>query len=338
MDASLSGADMVPHFLEVLRLCKVRPDETVLLFTDPQFAHTLYGPAALGAARALGANVYLMVSQSDQAVDDKLVHAAWTSADVILGMTFLPGTHSWMYSPVHTEALNAGARVLMVQEPPDVLKRMLPTAEMRDRGMAGALRMDRAHEVRFVTGEGAELILTKNGRKGAYQCGVADVPGRWDHWPSGMVYCAPEEDSAEGTLVIKQGDVLLGSNRHAQSDVRLTFAQGRVTRIEGGPDADQLERYLRTVGDEASYRVAHAGWGTDPRADWRHVGMDSESLYGGVTIALGRNTFDSPVPYCGLGGSNVSRTHFDICLRTAEVYLDGDLVLRDGKFQVGDLV
>ncbi|MHB0857198.1 MAG: M29 family metallopeptidase [Anaerolineae bacterium] len=335
MDTALSGADMVPYFLDVLKLCQVRPQETVLVFTDPQFPHGAYSAAALGAARALGANVYLMVSGSDQNVDDKLVRAAWTSADLILGMSFLPGTHSWMYAPVHTEALAAGARVLMIQEPPEVLKRMLPTAKARRRGLAGVERMEKASTVRLVTGEGAVLTLAKQGRKSAYQCGVADVPGRWDHWPSGMVYCAPQEDSAEGTLVIKSGDVLLGSRRHAQSEVRLSFAQGRVTRFEGGPDAQQMEEYLRAVGDEASYRVAHAGWGTDPRADWRHVGMDSESLAGSVTIALGRNTFDSPVAYCGLGGSNQSRTHFDICLRTADVYLDDELVLHDGRF-VGD--
>lgn len=52
-----------------------------------------------------------------------------------------------------------------------------------------------------------------DGRKAMYQCGIADEPGRWDHWPSGLVTCAPLEDSAEGVYVVEPGDVLLPLKR-----------------------------------------------------------------------------------------------------------------------------
>ena len=32
----------------------------------------------------------------------------------------------------------------------------------------------------------------------------------WDHWPSGLVACAPLEDSAQGVYVIQPGDVIVG--------------------------------------------------------------------------------------------------------------------------------
>lgn len=332
MNPLFAAPDLVPHFEQVLRLCQVGPSETVLIFTDTQFPHYAYPPAALAAARALGATVYVMVAQSDQDVEDRLIHAAWTHADAILGMSFLPGSHSWMYADVHGAALAAGARVLMVQEPADVLKRMLPTDLIRRRGLAGARMMEQASEVHLVSQAGTDLTFRKDGRKGSYQCGIADVPGRWDHWPTGMVYCAPLEDSAQGTLVVQPGDVLLGSNRHASSEMRLCFEDGLITHIDGGPDAQQTEGYFRAAGDEGSRRIAHAGWGTDHRADWRYVGMDSESLYGSVTVGLGRNIFDSPAPHCGLGGRNRSKTHFDICLREVSVYLDGSLILDGGRF------
>jgi hypothetical protein len=76
MSALFAGADLTPHFEVVLRLACVRPQETVLVFTDPQFPHEAYAPAALAAARSLGATVYVLVSQSDQDVDDRLVRAA----------------------------------------------------------------------------------------------------------------------------------------------------------------------------------------------------------------------------------------------------------------------
>ncbi len=136
MDPILSSADLVAMFELELRLCKVKKGETVLVFTDPRFPHAAYPPAAFAAARSLGANVYLLTSQGDQEFDDPLVRAAWRNADMILGMSTLPrGIGSWMYTETHDAALEAGARVLMVQEPLEVLKRMLPNETIRRRGL-----------------------------------------------------------------------------------------------------------------------------------------------------------------------------------------------------------
>jgi 2,5-dihydroxypyridine 5,6-dioxygenase len=335
MHPLLGGADLVPHFEHVLRLCKVRRGEAVLIFTDPLFPHDAYPAAALAAASSLGAQAYILTAQSDQGVEDKLIRAAWTHADMVLGMSFMPGSHSWMYADVHSEALAAGARVLMVQEPPAALKRMLPSEDVARCGLAGAEVLEKARQVRIVTRSGGDLTLRKDGRRGSYQCGVADVPGRWDHWPTGMVYCAPLEDSADGTLVVQAGDVLLTSLRYVQSEMKLTFRQGKVTSIEGGADAQQVWDMLQAVGDDGAFRLAHAGWGTDPRADWRYIGMDSESLLGAITIALGRNIFDSPAPHCGMGGANRSKLHFDICLRGASLFLDGAAIIDQGHTDIG---
>jgi 2,5-dihydroxypyridine 5,6-dioxygenase len=338
MTLSLGSADLVAAFEHVLRLCNVQNSETVLIFTDPRFPHPQYPPAAFAAARSLGADAYIMVSQGDQQLDDPLVHAAWRHADIILGMSTLPrGIGSWMYTDTHNAALAAGARVLMVQEPYDVLKRMMPTDEVRRRGLAGAQRLQQASEMHIVSEAGSDYVLRKGERKAAYQCGIVDEPGRWDHWPSGLVTCAPLEDSAEGVYVIEPGDVLLGLWRHAQSRVTLTLEKGRITKIEGGSDAVLLKTHLERAGDEGAFRLSHAGWGTDHRADWGRVGMDSESLYGTVLVALGRNVFDAPVPYCGLGGNNDSVAHFDICCRSASLFLDGELVIQNEKFMVKDL-
>jgi 2,5-dihydroxypyridine 5,6-dioxygenase len=338
MDSVLGSADLVAMFEHELRLCKVQPDETVLIFTDPRFPHPEYPPAAFAAARSLGADVYIMVSQGDQKLDDPLVRAAWSNASMILGMSMLPrGIGSWMYTDTHNAALTAGARVLMVQEPLEVLKRMLPNETVRRRGLAGAQRLQEAKEMHIVSRAGSDYVLRKDGRKGAYQCGVASEPGQWDHWPSGLVACAPLEDSAEGTYVIESGDVLLGMWRHAQSRVVLTLEKGKIVKIEGGPDAYLLQAHLDRAGDEGAFRFAHAGWGIDERADWGHVGMDSESKYGTVLVAIGRNVFDAPAPYCGLGGRNVSEVHFDICCRNTDLYLDGELIIEDERFVVREL-
>lgn len=339
MDEALASADLVAAFQEELRLCKVTEGETVLIFTDPRFPHPQYPPAAFAAARSLGANAYILTSQGDQKFEDALVQAAWQNADLILGMSMLPrGIGSWMYTHTHNLALEAGARVLMVQEPLEVLLRMLPNEQVRRRGLAGAQRLQEAKEIHVVSKSGSDYVLLKNGREAMYQCGIADEPGRWDHWPSGLVTCAPLEDSAEGKYVVEPGDVLLGMWRHATSRVELTIEQGKIVKIEGGSDAYLLQAHLERAGDEGAFRFAHAGWGIDDRADWGHVGMDSESLYGTVLVAIGRNIFQAPAPYSGLGGQNVSEAHFDICCRNTDLYLDGELIIQDEQFMLEDLI
>ncbi|MCC7354001.1 MAG: hypothetical protein IT330_09605 [Anaerolineae bacterium] len=338
MDISLSASDLVHLFVDELRLCKVAAGEDVLVFTDPAFPHAAYPPAAFAAAKVLGANPYILVANSEDSFASHLCRSAWRSAQMVLGMSTVPrGIGSWMYTDACNDALAAGARVLMVQEPLGPLRRMKPDPAVMRRTLAGAQRMEKAREMRVASRAGSDFTLRKDGRKGAGQWGVADAPGRWDHWPSGLVGCAPLEDSAEGRYVIAPGDVLLGQWRFAMSEIEMTLHEGRITEIRGGPDATLLRDYLASFDDPDAFRLSHAGWGTDHRADWRQLGMDSESFYGSVMVSLGRNLFDAPAPHCGLGGANASPAHYDICCRGASLWLDDDLIVDDGRLVPADL-
>jgi 2,5-dihydroxypyridine 5,6-dioxygenase len=244
------------------------------------------------------------------------------------------GIGSWMYTATSDEALAAGARILMVQEPVHALRRMAPDPTIMARTRAGAEQMERAVRMRVTSAAGSDFAMRKDGRPAHAQWGVADEAGRWDHWPSGLVSCAPLEDSAEGRYVVAPGDVLLGQWKIATSEVELTLHEGRITAIEGGPDARLLEDHLMAAGDDGAFRLSHAGWGTDHRADWQHMGMDSESLLGSVMVSLGRNVFDAPAPFCGFRGANRSEVHYDICCRNASVWLDGEIVVDQGRLVV----
>ena len=332
MTDSLVSADLTHLFVEALRLCKVQADESVLIFTDPAFPHPEYPPAAFAAAKVLGASPYMLVASSEDPFDSALCRAAWRSAGLVLGMSTVPrGIGSWMYTDTSDDALAAGVRVLMVQEPVGALRRMRPDADVMRRTLAGAQRMQSAREIRVTSQAGSDFTMRKDGRKAHAQWGIADSPGRWDHWPSGLVTCAPLEDSAEGRYVIAPGDVLLGQWHFASSEVELTLHGGRITGIQGGADATLLRDYLASFDDPGAYRLSHAGWGTDLRADWQYIGMDSESLYGSIMVALGRNVFNAPAPYCGMGGANASRVHYDICCRNASLWLDGELIVDNGR-------
>ena len=271
----LAIADLVHLFADELRLCRVEPGESVLIFTDPGFPHPDYVPAAFAAVKVLGAQPYVLAASADDPFTSALCRHAWLSAGLILGMSTVPrGIGSWMYSQTCDDALAAGARVLMVQEPEAVLRRMRPDPSVAARTLAGARRMQDACVLRVTSQAGSDFSLRKDGRKAHAQWGTADSPGRWDHWPSGLVACAPLEDSAEGRYVIAPGDALLGQWRFAQSEIVLTLHEGRIMEVHGGPDARLLEEHLRSFEDPDAFRLSHAGWGTD-RADWQMLGMNS---------------------------------------------------------------
>ncbi len=340
MQPAMNDEQLLHCFEEVYDLCLLKGSETVLIFSDINFPFPDYPPLALKALRKFGADGYIFMAGEAQNLQDKTIHAAWTHADLILGMSFLPGDYSWMYTDLHNDALLAGARVLMVQEPPDVLIRLMPTRETISRGVNGANLIHTAQTIRVFSEDGTDLVMSKAGRKGGFQCGFVDAPARWDHWPSAMVHCAPLEDSASGTLVIRPGDAIIGMGlwQHAKGEICYTFEKGRITRIEGAEDARKVSELLQQAGDDGSFRLAHAGWGIDRRADWDHVGMDSESYYGNVTIALGRNIFNTPHEHCGLGGQNRAKIHFDMCLLGKSLTLDDQLVIERGNFEIESLL
>lgn len=318
-------ANLVPLFVEELRRCNVKPGETVLFYSQNGYARPEYIGATVDAARVLGAQAFALEAG---AAEGKLLLAAFTSADLVVGQ--IP-----LYTDAHNAALARGTRTLMLGEAESNLRRMFPNEEVIKRTYAGAKRMATAREIRVTDAAGSDFTLRKDGRKGHAQVGVSDKPGRWDHWPSGLVACGPLEDSAQGTYVIQPGDVILGLRAVCQNTVRITLDKGRLTRIEGGSDArmlrEHLQRYAGVKDPNGNlsdpFRIAHAGWGTEHRAQWHVMGMDSESLYGNVMVSLGRNMFNSKDEHSGLGGKNYTPVHVDICCRDKKLYLDGELIV-----------
>jgi 2,5-dihydroxypyridine 5,6-dioxygenase len=327
-----AASDLVALFRKQLELCKVRPGETVLLFTDPQFAY--HYPAAMFAAlQTLETNVILMTVPSEPgSLDFPGVVEAWAAVDMVIGMTGIP----WLFSPVHNQVRQAGkTRTLMVQEPIATLRRLFPCREVQARSIAGAQRLTEGKIVRFVSDAGTDLVVDKTGAEADYHCGISDTPGQWDQWPQGHVLF--REGSGDGVIVVDGGDMYLGSyglhglRRHLGSPVRLTIRDMRITHIEGGGEAQVLRHWYDQWNDERAYGPSHFGWGTDPRADWTVVGMDGELLCGAVTFSFGNNMF-----WPG-GGDNDTPAHMDFCCLNHSVYIDDELVIDHGKIVVDRL-
>ena len=204
-----------------------------------------------------------------------------------------------LFSRLNTLALEAGTRVLRVAEPIDVLERMLPSPAVRIRSEAGADLLTKADRLHVTSPAGTDLVFDISGRSGVAQHGLADEPGRWDHWPSGLALIAAVEKSGQGRLVVGIGDLIFILGRYVAEPIQCDVRNGLVASISGGVDAFLLREWLSAQADPAAYVAGLVAWGTDHRARWDRVAwhlqeqagvMDSESYWGNVRIGLGANT------------------------------------------------
>jgi 2,5-dihydroxypyridine 5,6-dioxygenase len=335
------SADLVHLFRQGLAGSKVREGESVIVYADT-FTAPQYSAAFLAAARDLGAEAFQMVQPLipfdlargvGRARPTSLMIEAMKGADFVVDVT----TGGMLYSNEQTAILAAGTRILRVREPEDCLLRMLPSEEVKDRARRGAERFSQARQIRLVSPEGTDLVMDKTGRPITTQYGMADEPGRWDHWPTGLICTTPREETVEGTLVITPASIVFPFETYVTEPLVLRFEKGVATSIEGGREAIMLNDLLDR-GDRNCRRLAHVGWGLEHRARWDTLatrgwdnggGVESRSICGGVLIALGENR--------DLGGENAAPLHIDVSLRRTRLELDGDAIVENGRFLAAEL-
>jgi aminopeptidase len=174
-------------------------------------------------------------------------------------------------------------------------------------------------ELRIVA-EDTDLTLAVDGRTWIASSGQ-------ENFPDGEVFTGPVETSVEGTIRFTYPAVF---QSREVDDVRLRFERGEVVEATAARGQDFLEKMIGM--DEGARRVGEFAFGLNDAvtAFTRNILFD-EKIGGTVHLALG-------TAYPETGGVNRSGLHWDmICdLRSgSEVYADGELVYRDGRFLDG---
>lgn len=323
---------------KALEMCAVKEGETVAVLTQGQEKHD-YARTFMEAAGRLGATAYQVVlPEVSTTLDGEF--GQWTvgetplrrnrpamealkQADLMIDTIFL------LFSKEQLEIQASGTRILLCIEPLDLLQRLFPLPEIRERVEVGEQLILNARTLRFTNRAGTDVTYKLGVYPVVTQYGYTDTPGRWDHWPSGFVFTGGADDGVDGKVVIAPGDILLPHKLYVQSPVHLTIEQGRIVDIRGGVDADLLKEYMESFDDERAYGISHIGWGLDHRARWsgfatdnRGMGMEPRSFYGNVLFSTGPNG--------ELGGTNTTACHVDVPMRNCSLYLDDEPVVVDG--------
>ncbi|MFI0908425.1 hypothetical protein ACH4TE_33665 [Streptomyces sioyaensis] len=336
----LSSADLLDAFTRELRLCKVRSGEHVVVLSEPG-SRGDYVAAAFGAAKACGAHVIAatvpggspapMPSTHTGAgpglvsvLNDSTAQDLLKSADLVVDLT----REGFIHAPVQQEILRAGTRIIFVCDAPDVLIRNLPAEGDKAEVQEGVDLLKRSSVMRVTSDAGTDLTVQLAGAKPEFQCGFADDPGRWDHWPSTMVLCWPE--ISDGQLVLAEGDILLPFKEYVRDPVTLQIAGGHIEKVSGGAEAEMLSMFFEDAQDQWARSLSHMGWGLMRTADWFATAMyGKDDLMGMDARAFAGNFLWSTGPHPVLGRE--SYAHLDIAMRGCTVSVDGTEVVTDGQ-------
>ncbi len=331
-----NGAHLVPMWRDVLELSSVKAGETVVVLTG-QRSNPLYIDAATNAALDLGAkvfrldlppmrgaargmgsdpNAYLGVTAL---TGNRAAVEAMKSADMVVDLMFL------LFSPEQTEILQSGTRILLAVEPPDILARIRPSLDDKRRVRAAEACLKRARTMHVTSEAGTDLRVELGQYPVLTEYGLADEPGRWDHWPSGFLATWPNEGSANGTVVLEPGDIIFPFKTYVKTPITLTIREGYIREIKGDFDADYLREFMAMYRDPEGYAVSHLGWGLQPKAKWtalemydksQTLGMDGRAFYGNFLFSTGPNS--------EAGGTRKTPCHMDIPMRNCSLSLDAE--------------
>mgnify|MGYP001197935542 CR=1 FL=1 len=331
----MTDNSLVELFTEELKLCEVGSGHSVAVLSEGSLLRE-YAESSLLAASKLGAKVIdvnLPVSHpasvSERIADlgvsclsrfpDHLKRCS--EADMVIDHTLL------LFSEEQVRIQKAGARMLMVVEPREVLERLLPSADLRKCVEAGEKALSAAKKLRFINDIGSDITYNLGENNILAEYGYTTKPGRWDHWPSGFLATIATKNGVNGRVVMNCGDIIYPLTKHVESAIEFIVEEGNVVEVNGGADARLLVDFMESYKDERAYSVSHIGWGLNKNCLWTvdtpGIGMDGRAYCGNVLFSLGPDT--------EFGGKNNTRCHLDLPMRNCSLFLDEQIVVEQGE-------
>ena len=337
----VNPAKLAMLFKKQFELCKVKKGETIAVVGDLGTRRE-YVAAAFAAADEVGADIYQLtvnfvpgwtkvgVPTIGQV---KGTLEAVKFADMVL-IFHVPLFSSWL-----KEVRAGGTRVQMVIDAPDDLEQLMAPPGIKEAVLHAHQRLAKTREVRVVSDAGTDFRYSCGEYPVMSQYGFADERGRFDHWGGGHVHTFPNEGSANGTVVIAPGDiVILPYCRYVQDPIKLEIRDGHIVKLEGGLDAklmrDWLDDNKASPDDRDPYAISHLGWGLNPQARWYSIALNGDSPERSRAAArvFPGNFLFSTGPNSEGGGKRRTRGHYDVPMRDCTVILDNEVVIDKGKF------
>jgi len=181
-------------------------------------------------------------------------------------------------------------------------------------------KMQGGKNIRITTEQGTDISFTTGKYLPMNDDGIIDKPGIYGNLPAGEAFIAPDELSANGTVVF-DGTIGGQENNDLTSPVILTLKNGSIsdfgetkTTPAGKIRAEKLKQTLAPFG-EAALLLAEFGIGTNTKLKMSGNLLGDEKLTGTIHLAFGNN--------CSMGGENNVKVHIDCLMQHPKIFIDG---------------
>lgn len=163
-------------------------------------------------------------------------------------------------------------------------------------------------------------IKNRNAYGGAH--GECFKKGDWANFPTGEVYIAPVEGTADGVYIV---DGSMGGVGKLKTPITFVVEKGYAVKISGDTEAEKLKHILTKCGKEA-FQIAEFGIGTNSGAKVTGVVLEDEKAIKTCHIALGSNF--------GFGGNIKVNCHLDGIIKNPTILIDNKKIMNKGKFLI----
>lgn len=249
------------------------------------------------------------------------VAGAMKASDVIFEITSIFVGHG----SARFDACDAGARYVTL---PELDERMLIGPAGLDcnfnalvpmiEGMANVVT--KGKKMKISTLKGTNLTADIEGRPARGLHGLIHNKGDFAPTPDVEVSVAPNEDTANGIVVVDGFVVGVGL---IEEPIRITIEKGIAVKIEGGKEAKALEKMLKDAKDPNAFALCEIGLGVNPKANLKlATTLEAEGTYGTSHIALG----GKPWPEARLRAP----LHIDLVFYDVTAEVDGKVIVKDG--------
>jgi leucyl aminopeptidase (aminopeptidase T) len=314
--------------VNAIRCLAVAPGERLAVIVDEPLIDA--GLRVCEAANEIGAHVSMSVlpdSSRPIATEDAPFVASLSEVDAVL--LWLATTTAAEFGnhrhSIYQRAQTLGVRVAFGAEIDEDVLRYEMSADydaLRVLCAALAVRLEGRRHVRVTTPAGTDCTFDLEGRSWLIDDGRIDSPSAFGNLPAGEVYIAPVRTGAEGICVVDCSIAVEGLGI-LERPIGLTFREGRIVDVAGGPEADAVRRVIEEAGTGADV-VAELGIGTNDQARLTGRIITDEKVLGTAHVAFGHNKGS-------YGGDNEASIHVDGVMADASIWVDGELAIERGK-------
>lgn len=183
--------------------------------------------------------------------------------------------------------------------------------------------LEKGSHIRVTSDLGTDISFSIKGRASYASKGLFHAQGESGNLPTGETFLAPVEGTSNGVFIVDGSMAGLGLIQNVNISIKVK--DGYATEIKGGVLGKKLAKQLDEVGKEAR-NIAEFGIGTNDSAKLSGILLEDEKVLGTIHIALGNNV--------SMGGNVNVPIHLDGVIKKPTVYLDGKLLMKDGKLLV----